>query len=67
MPKGTCTCKLGRLKAASNYSRCQATHCKHVFTSNLVRDDAVTMGPELTSFHASAYVMIQVVGGSTPD
>ena len=67
VPKGTCTCKLGRLKAASSYSRCQATPSEHVFSSDLVREDAVTTRPELGSSSASAYVMIQAVGGSTPD
>lgn len=64
VPKGTCTC---RLKAASSYPRCQATPSKHVFSSDLVREGAVTMGPELRSSWASVHVMLQVVGGSTPD
>lgn len=54
-------------KAASSYSRCQATSSKHIFTSGLVRKDTVTMGPKLRSSCVSVHVMLQVVGGSMPD
>lgn len=54
-------------KAASSYSRCQATSSKHLFTSGLVRKDAVTMGPKLRSSCISVHMTLQVVGGSMLD